>query len=453
MKHNIHLEHPVEKLHDEPFDFDKRMMFCVLNTDKPDLIVKGAPDSILPLCDHRINKAALQKKFHALNADGLRVIVLACKKVAKKKTYDWDDAKGLDFLGYLTFLDVPKLTAKEAIAKLHTLGVDVKIITGDNEIVTQKVCSEVGMKITGLSVSTELEKLSDEEFKKIVLAHNVFARVTPEMKLKIVQTLQKEGHDVGYLGDGINDIPSLRAADVGISVNTAVDVAKDAATVVLLHKSLDVIAEGIMEGRRTFSNTIKYILMGTSSNFGNMFSAAGASFFLPFLPMTPVQILLTNGLYDLSQLTIPTDNVDPESMQRPRHWNIGFIRNYMIFFGPISSLYDFLTFGVMLFIFKAHPALFQTGWFIESMATEILVVFVIRTSRTPFFLSRPGKWLAGTCLGIVGLSLMIPFSPLKESLGFVTPPPFYFMILILLVGTYLVLVEIMKKLFLKKYSL
>jgi Mg2+-importing ATPase len=285
------------------------------------------------------------------------------------------------------------------------------------------------------------------------LEANVFARVTPSQKLQIIQELQKQGHTVGFLGDGINDIPSLHNADVGISVNSAVDVAKEAAPLVLLRKGLDTIADGIIEGRRTFNNTIKYILMGTSSNFGNMFSAAGSSFFLPFLPMLPIQILLTNSLYDISQITIPSDNVDEESLLKPRHWNINFIKYYMLFFGPISSLYDFLTFGVMLFIFHANASMFQTGWFVESLATEILVVFVIRTSRTPFFTSRPGKWLTITCLAMVGIGFVLPFSPLAHSLGFVPLPPLYFLILLVLVGTYLFLVARLKDTFLKRFSL
>jgi Mg2+-importing ATPase len=255
------------------------------------------------------------------------------------------------------------------------------------------------------------------------------------------------------MGDGINDLPALHSADVGISVNTAVDVAKDAAAIVLLRKSLNVIADGIIEGRKTFSNTIKYILMATSSNFGNMFSAAGASFFLPFLPMTPTQILLTNGLYDISQTGIPSDNVDPESLLKPRHWNIDLIKKYMLFFGPLSSIFDFITFGVLLFVFHARGGLFQTGWFIESIATQILVVFVIRTSRIPFFLSRPSMQLLITCLTITIISVFIPFTPVAKALGFVFPPTEYFLILILLVAAYLILIETVKNLFLKKFSL
>ncbi len=455
MKNNHKPDPSIIKLEDEPFDYNRKAMYSVVaEKESHTLIVKGAPQAILSYCKKEKLTEEWEKKFAGLNNDGLRVVVIATKKVQKKDAYSWEDAEeGLTLLGYMTFLDIPKLSVKEALVKLKNLNVAVKVITGDNEIVTQKVCREVGMEVTKVLLGAEIDKLDDAKLKEQVITANVFARVTPEQKMRIIQAIRDNGHTVGYLGDGINDIPPLRNSDVGISVNTAVDVAKDAAAIVLLRKSLDVIADGIMEGRKTFNNTIKYILMGTSSNFGNMFSAAGASFFLPFLPMTPVQILLTNGLYDMSQLTIPTDNVDQESLIKPRHWNINFIRDYMVFFGPISSLYDFLTFGVMYFLFKARGPLFQTGWFIESMATEILVIFVIRTSRTPFFLSKPSKWLLGACVIIVGLSLLIPFSPLAADLGFVTPPPLYFIILILLVSTYLLLVETLKRIFLKNYSL
>ncbi len=453
-KNNIHTPSSVIKIDEEPFDYDKKAMFSVvLEKNAYTLIAKGAPQSILSYCKTSKTRKDLEKKFEALNNDGLRVVAIATKKVTKKDDYSWTDVNDLTFLGYMTFLDIPKLSAKEALVKLKNLNVTVKVVTGDNEIVTQKVCREVGMEVTNILLGNDIERLNDTELKEQVLTANVFARVSPDQKLRIIQALKDNGHTVGYLGDGINDIPSLRNADVGISVNTAIDVAKDAAAIVLLHKSLDVIAEGITEGRKTFNNTIKYILMGTSSNFGNMFSAAGASFFLPFLPMTPLQILLTNGLYDLSQLSIPTDNVAHQALLKPRHWDINFIRNYMIFFGPISSLYDFLTFGVMFFLFHARGPLFQTGWFIESMATEILVVFVIRTSKTPFFLSKPSKWLFGTCIGIVAASLLIPLSPLGATLGFIAPPPLYFLILVILVSTYLLLVEVLKNIFLKKYSL
>jgi Mg2+-importing ATPase len=339
------------------------------------------------------------------------------------------------------------------LTRLHDLNVQTKIITGDNETITAHICEEIGIPVKGILLGSEIDTLSDEALQKKILSADIFVRVNPEQKLRIIKSLQKLGHTVGYLGDGINDIPSLRGADVGLSVNTAVDVAKDAAAIVLLRKSLDVIADGIIEGRKTFNNTIKYILMATSSNFGNMFSAAGASFFLPFLPMTPVQILLTNGIYDISQTGIPSDNVDPESLLKPRHWNIDFIKNYMIFFGPLSSVFDFATFGVMLFVFHARDSLFQTGWFIESIATEILIVFVIRTARTPFFLSKPSKWLFATCTFLTILGVTLPFTPLAKPLGFMVPPPAYFVILIFLISAYLFLVETVKSFFLKRFSL
>lgn len=443
-----------KKIEEEPFDFDKKAMYAVVSKGPENLlIVKGAPDNILALCKQSIYKAKIHEKLVALNKDGLRMVAIATKIIPKKSSYSWDDVKELNFEGYISFLDIPKKSAKQALEKLKALSVLTKIITGDNEIITQKICKEVGIEIKNIMLGTEIDTLSDLRFSQKILTVDIFARVNPEQKLRIIQTLQKLGHTVGYMGDGINDLPSLHSADVGISVNTAVDVAKDAASVVLLRKSLDVIADGIEEGRKTFSNTIKYILMATSSNFGNMFSAAGASFFLPFLPMTPVQILLTNGLYDISQMSIPSDNVDGESLIKPRHWNINFIKNYMIFFGPLSSIFDYATFGVMFFVFHARNSLFQTGWFIESVITEILIVFVIRTARTPFFLSRPSKWLTLTCLCMAGVGVILPFTPLAGQLGFVVPPPLYFAILVLLTATYLFLVELVKNVFLKRYSL
>ncbi|MCL4338493.1 magnesium-translocating P-type ATPase [Patescibacteria group bacterium] len=452
-KNNINLPQNANRVDEEPFDFRRKMMFSVITIGGETLLlVKGMPESILQLCNNGINKSKLKEKLLSLSRNGLRTIAIGEKKIAKKDSYSWDDVKNMAFSGYITFRDTPKITAKEALQKLQHLNVRIKVITGDNEIVTEKICREVGMNFSDIVTGDKLEGITDTMMEEIVEKTDVFARVTPDQKLAIISAAKRKGHTVGFLGDGINDIPSLRNSDVGISVNTAIDVAKEASSIVLLHKSLDVIAEGIMEGRRTFTNTIKYILMGTSSNFGNMFSAAGASFFLPFLPMTPLQILLTNGLYDMSQLSLPTDNVDRESLIKPRHWNINFIKDYMLFFGPISSLYDFLIFGIMIFIFHAQGALFQTGWFIESIATEILVVFVIRTSKTPFFLSKPSKWLAFTCLGIVATGIVLPFTPLSFPLGFVTPPPLYFIILIFLVLSYLFLVETLKKIFLKKYS-
>lgn len=454
LRNEMKIDHTAKKIDEEAFDYNKKAMYCVIEKEGELLfIVKGAPDNVIALCKDIPHKSELHAKLVSLNSDGLRMVAIATKKVTKKKEYSWEDANELTFQGYVTFLDVPKKSAKEALEKLHTLNVQTKIITGDNEIITQKICREVGIEVKKILLGNELEKISEEELIVIINDVDVFARVTPEQKLRIITSLQKHGHTVGYMGDGINDLPSLHSADVGISVNTAVDVAKDAASVVLLRKSLDVIADGIMEGRKTFRNTVKYILMATSSNFGNMFSAAGASFFLAFLPMTPLQILLTNGLYDVSQLSIPSDNVDQESLLKPRHWNINFIKSYMIFFGPLSSIFDFVTFGILLFIFHAKDSLFQTGWFIESISTEILVVFVIRTVRTPFFFSRPSKWLTLTCLSLAGVGIFLPFTPFAKSFGLVVPPSWYFAILILLIASYLFLVEMVKNFFLKRYNL
>ena len=454
IKNKIEIDKKIKKIDEEEFDYNRKAMYTVFEENgKTTLIAKGAPDNIVELCQNIKDKKALHKKLADLNNDGLRMVAIATKRVANKQEYSWDDVNGMTFEGYVTFLDIPKKSAKEALDKLHELNVQTKIITGDNEIITQKICREIGIEIKQILLGNEIEKLTDEELMGKVNDTDVFARVSPDQKLRIINLLQKNGHTVGYLGDGINDLPSLHSADVGISVNTAVDVAKDTASVVLLRKGLDVITDGIIEGRKTFNNTIKYILMATSSNFGNMFSAAGASFFLTFLPMTPVQILLTNGLYDVSQLSIPSDNVDLESLVKPRHWNINFIKNYMIFFGPLSSIFDFATFAIMLFVFHARNSFFQTGWFIESIATEILVVFVIRTARTPFFFSRPGKWLIITCLSLVSVGILLPLSPVASALGLVRLPLNYYMILILLVCAYLLLVELVKNLFLKKYNL
>jgi Mg2+-importing ATPase len=446
----------IKKIDEETFDYNRKAMYTVISKNHGEeisVLAKGAPEEILGLCPKMPQKEKIHAELLSLRKQGYRVIAIAKGAVEKKESYVWEDIKDLQFIGYITFLDIPKKTAKESLDLLHKLNVETKVITGDNEIVTQKICQEVGMDVDTIVTGPQMEKMSNEELASIVKKADIFARVSPTQKLRVILALQANGHTVGYLGDGINDLPALHNADVGISVNTAVDVAKDAASIVLLRKSLNVIADGIIEGRKTFNNTMKYILMSTSSNFGNMFSAAGASFFLKFLPMTPLQILITNGLYDISQTTIPSDNVDPESLVKPRHWNIDFIKQYMLFFGPLSSIYDFLTFGIMLFVFHARGALFQTGWFIESLATEILVVFVIRTAKVPFLLSKPSKWLAITSLGVVGIGMTLPFTPLAQELGFVVPPPLYFGILILLVTTYLVLVETVKRIFLKKYSL
>ena len=444
----------IKKLHEEEFDYNRRLNFSVVKTGlETTLFAKGAPEAIIALCKNIKNKEGLKKKMDSLRADGYRIICVAKKCVTEKETYTWDDANHLEYLGFITFLDIPKKTATQALQQLKNCNVLVKIVTGDNEIVTKKICQEVGMDVKRVLTGPQLEKLSDMELRHVVNTVDIFARILPLQKLKIIKALQASGHMVGFIGDGINDLPALHNADVGICVNTAVDVAKEAASVVLLRKGIDVIDDGIREGRRTFSNTIKYIIITASSNFGNMFSATGASFFLPFLPMTPVQILLNNGLYDIAQLSIPTDKVDRQELIKPRHWKIDYIKNYMLFFGPLSSIFDYLTFSFLLLFFHAKGPLFQTGWFIESLATQVLIVFVIRTARSPFYKSRPSKWLIIASLGIVLTGIVIPFTPLAGQLGFIAPPPLYFVFLIIIVAFYLLLIEYMKNVFLKKYSL
>lgn len=453
-KNNIELPKGFEKITEEPFDYNRQSMFCVAkHNNSLQLIAKGSPEAIL--AKSKLSTADKDKAFQlyeSLSKQGLRVVAVASRLIDEKPDYRWDDMDQLEFQGFITLMDVPKKSALASLTKLAELGVVVKIVTGDSEVVTEHICHEVGLSISGILLGSDLAKLSGVELHTAIKDSNVFARVTPEQKLLIIQTLQQDGHTVGFLGDGINDIPSLHNADVGISVNTAVDVAKETASIVLLRKGLSTIADGIIEGRVTFSNTLKYILMGTSSNFGNMFSAAGASFFLPFLPMLPSQILLNNGLYDISQISIPSDNVDKESIAKPRHWDIKFIRDYMLFFGPISSIYDFMTFGMMIFAFHANGSLFQTGWFVESLSTQVLVVFVIRTSRMPFYKSRASKWLTITCLSVVAFGAVLPYMPFAGSLGFTPLPTLYFIGLALIVITYLMLVSVLKSLFLKRHS-
>ena len=354
------------------------------------------------------------------------------------------DEKDLTFCGYLAFADPPNPDAAASLAALQRDGVQLKILTGDNELVTRHVCQQVGLKEPTIVLGEELDRTSDPALQHLAEEADVFARVSPVQKHRIIHALKARGHVVGYMGDGINDAPSLHAADVGISVSTAVDVARDAADIILLKPGLDILHKGILEGRRASANVMKYLLMGTSSNFGNMFSMAGASLFLPFLPMLPTQILLNNFMYDAAQITIPTDNVDQSYLSVPRRWDMKIIRNFMIFIGPISSIYDFLTFYVLLHFFRASEVVFHTGWFVESLATQTLVLFVIRTTKNPFK-SRPSGPLAFTTVLIVVLGILIPYSGLAKTLGFTPLPGSFYWFLALATGTYLVLVEIAKR--------
>jgi Mg2+-importing ATPase len=357
------------------------------------------------------------------------------------------DETEMVFLGFVVFMDPPKKTAPKSIALLKQSQVELKILTGDNEIVTKHACEKLGLEVKRIVTGPELARVNDEALSRIVEQANIFARVIPSQKDRVINALKNNGHVVGYLGDGINDAASLRMSDVGISVNNAVDVAKESADIILVHKDLTVLRQGILEGRKTFANTMKYVMMGTSSNFGNMFSAAGASIFLSFLPMLPRQILLNNLLYDLSELAIPTDNVDSEYLERPRKWDVSFIKEFMAVFGPVSSLFDFLTFFVMIVVFHAGEALFQTAWFLESLSTQTLVIFAIRTSKVPFYKSRPSMSIMLASLGIVGFSLLLPYTILGPVFGFVRPPVSFLMILAVFAGSYLALAEFAKRWF------
>ena len=362
-----------------------------------------------------------------------------------------NDETELIFAGFAAFYDPPKESAKEALANLAADRVEVKIITGDNELVTQHVFAQLGLPVIGVLTGAEIQQMDDQALSARVEHVNLFCRVTPAQKNRVILALKRRGHVVGYLGDGINDAPSLHSADVSISVDSAVDVAKAAADMILMERDLKVLHAGVIEGRRTFGNIMKYIMMGTSSNFGNMFSMAGASLFLPFLPMLPVQILLNNLLYDVSELPIPLDRVDDDYLSRPRHWDMNFIRNFMLIIGPVSSIFDFLTFYIMLAVFHAGETLFHTGWFIESMATQVLVIFIIRTRKNPFK-SHPNPWLIACSLAVVAAAVLLPFTPAGVYLGFVAPPAFFFLILIIMLLAYLLVVEGMKQWFFRRFT-
>jgi len=465
LKHQKLLVKQYKKLDEIPFDFSRRIMSVVVGMDdQHKLIAKGAPEEIFKRCTHyeldgeifekeELIIADLKEEFDDLSAEGYRVLAVAYKNMNEKKdAYFKEDEQEMILKGYVAFLDPPKPTSKKTIEMLKKLGVELKVLTGDNELVTRKICSDVGLDVKGLSTGDKVDHLNDEELKELLKTTTVLARLSPFQKERVIHALRDSKRIVGFLGDGINDAPALRAADVGISVNNAVDIAKESADIILLKKSLMVLEDGVIEGRRTFGNITKYIKMGASSNLGNMLSMTGASMVLPFLPMAPVQILLNNFLYDLSQIAIPTDAVDEEYMMKPRPWNINSIRTFMLLLGPVSSFFDFVTFGVLLFIYHASPTFFHTGWFLESLCTQTLVIHVIRTGKIPFVQSRPSGFLIFTSLFIVTLGLLIPFSFLAKPLGFVTPPPSYFLILFAVVLIYLFVVQGVKSWFVKQYG-
>ena len=405
-----------------PFDH-KRQMTSVLVAQQgrpPMLITKGAPEAVLARCPALPDSA--QTTLDKLFADGERVIAVATRDLpAGTSAITTQDERQLTLAGFLTFADRPKPDAGAAVAQLSRLGVDVKIITGDNGVVAAKVCREIGIEVAGVMNGTDLAKLDDKGLAAAIPETTVFARVSPDQKSRIIGVARSTGKDVAFLGDGVNDAVAIHHADVGISVDSGTDVAKDAADVVLLEKDLGVLATGVMEGRRIFANTMKYVLMATSSNFGNIFSAAGASLFLAFLPLLPSQILLNNLLYDTGQLAIPSDNVDPETLARPAAWDIRFVRQFLYVFGPLSSVFDFITFWVLLALLHAGPTEFRTGWFVESIATQTLIIYVIRTRRTPFFRSRPSLPMLLVPTAAAAIGVVLPFTGLSHVLGF-TPP-------------------------------
>ena len=458
---------PEQKIDELPYDFvRKRLSIVVEGADEQGtdgqqrLITKGALDNVLAVCTQvqgdqgtlpfdPNQEKQIRQRYAAWSAQGYRVLGVATKPVALTANLAHDDECALTFTGFLIFFDPPKPSVLQTLRELAKLGVDVKIITGDNRLVAAHVAEAVGMTVTGLLTGAEIGAMSDEALWQRAKSTTLFVEIDPNEKERIILALRKMGHVVGYMGDGINDAPALHAADVGISVDTAVDVAKDAADFVLLKQDLAVLRLGIEEGRRTFANTLKYVFTTTSANFGNMFSMAGASLFLPFLPLLAKQILLNNFLSDFPSLTIATDNVDPELVEKPRRWDIKFIRDIMIIFGLISSVFDFLTFGTLIFIAKAAPAEFRTGWFVESLMTELLITLVLRTRRS-IFKSKPGFYLWLSTLAVTIVAVAIPYLPFGPLLGF-TPLPLYVLLLLLLITVlYVVVSEVAKRLYFRR---
>ena len=486
LKHQqLHRELGIEKykMVDEiPFDFSRRMMSVAI--EGPDgerqLLTKGAPEAVFAKCTHfesegeifpmePILAGDLVEQVNDLSEDGFRVLAVATKKLGTQTTFTKADESELVLTGYLAFLDPPKDSAAKAITALRQNGVTVKVLTGDNDLVTRKVCSEVGIHAEKILLGSQVEKLTDEELAKEVETTDVFARLSPAHKKRVVQALQRNKHVVGFMGDGINDAPALRAADVGLSVDNAVDIAKESADMILLEKDLMVLEEGVLEGRKVFVNILKYIRMGASSNFGNMFSVLGASAWLPYLPMQPIQVLTNNLLYDFSQVPIPTDNVGSAVISKPRPWHIGEISRFILFIGPISSIFDYTTYALMWFVFKcsnvalaapltlaarfATPidtdhtyaaALFSTGWFVESLMTQTLIVHVIRTNQIPFIQSRASWQLTLTTFSIMGIGAWLPFSPLAQYLGFVPLPWQFWPLLAVTLVCYVGLTQVIK---------
>jgi Mg2+-importing ATPase len=453
-----------------PFDFQRRRMSVVVAKDDGEhlLICKGAVEEMLSICafarigdvtepmtDER--RREVKAMTHRLNEDGLRVLVVAVRREpSHERPYGVADESDLIAVGCLAFLDPPKDSAATAIRALHSHGVEVKVITGDNEAVTRKICREVGLDVTHSVQGKDIESLDDAELDALVARVTVFAKMSPLQKAQVVRSLQRLGHTVGFLGDGINDAPALHDADVGISVDTATDIAKESADIILLEKNLMVLEEGVLEGRITFGNIIKYIKMTASSNFGNVLSMLVASAFLPFLPLLPLQILVLNLLYDISQLSIPFDRMDEEYLSKPRKWDAGDIGRFMVWIGPASSVFDMTTFALLWYLFGAnsvaHQSLFQSGWFVESLLTQTLVVHMIRTRRIPFVQSAASAPVLGLTTAIIVIGMLVPYTALGAKIGMMEMPPMYFAWLAATVVGYCALTQLMKVIYIRRYA-
>jgi P-type Mg2+ transporter len=450
-----------KKLDELPFDFTRRMMSVLVQDPdgKAVLLTKGAPEEVFLRCsqfelDGQLSAmdpevvVKLKQEYDSLSNDGFRVLAVATRELPGMQICAREDERQLVLRGYVAFLDPPKATAASALAALHKHGIAVKILTGDNHLISRKVCQDVGLVPDPMLLGRDVENLSDAVLAEAAEQATLFARLSPAHKERVIRILRGNGHVVGFMGDGINDAPALRAADVGISVDTATDIAKESADLILLEKDLMVLEAGVLEGRKVFANIVKYIRMGASSNFGNMFSVLGASAFLPFLPMAPIQILTNNLLYDFSQVPIPADAVDPEQVARPRPWKIAEIRRFILFVGPISSIFDYTTFAVMLWVFNcwdpSHAPLFQTGWFVESLMTQTLIIHVIRTNKIPFFQSRASLPLTLTTFSIIAFGVWLPYSPLSSALGLTQLPNMYWPILLLTLLSYMALTQVVK---------
>jgi Mg2+-importing ATPase len=456
------------KLDELPFDFTRRMMSVLVQdpAGRALLLVKGAPEEIFKRCsqfelDGKLTAmdtdliVGLKREYDDLSSDGFRVLAVATREMPGKQLCEKSDERDLVLRGYVAFLDPPKQTAARALAALRQHGIAIKILTGDNALISRKVCKDVGLAADPMLLGADIERMSDAELGEAVERATLFARLSPAHKQRVILSLRARGHVVGFMGDGINDAPALRAADVGISVDTATDIAKESADLILLEKDLMVLQEGVIEGRKVFANIVKYIRMGASSNFGNMFSVLGASAFLPFLPMAPIQVLTNNLLYDFSQVPIPADCVDEEQVARPRPWDIAEIRRFILFIGPISSIFDYTTFFIMLWVFNcwdpSRASLFQTGWFVESLMTQTLIIHVIRTNKIPFIQSRASRPLTLTTLGIMALGMWLPYSPVSGALGLTSLPHLYWPLLLLTLLGYIALTQVIKALLLRRH--